>query len=51
MTRDNQNTDELDESAVDGFRADGVTWVDDDGRVYERTMEDGEIKDTPIGCE
>jgi len=28
-----------------------VTWVDDDGTRYRRTMEDGEINDEVIGHE
>lgn len=36
--------------AIDQFEVTGVTWTDDDGTTYERTISDGEIVDKEVSA-
>lgn len=36
--------------AIDHFEVTGVTWTDDDGTTYERTISDGEIVNKEVSA-
>lgn len=42
------STNNLQSSAIALFETTAVTWTDDDGTTYRRTIEDGEIVDTEV---
>lgn len=50
-TPDSTETTAIEASDLELAEISGVTWTEDDGTTYRRVMNDGDIKDIPVGHE